>query len=94
MQGFGSKAAGSKDLVRATKLFQAVWIGKPVAGTTMSRFVEQSKFALDTSINTYLKTRQLPVNEFNRTEAASLRRIISHSAYLNGHGYFAYTKGA
>ncbi|MBC3881883.1 beta-lactamase family protein [Undibacterium sp. LX40W] len=91
--GFGVKAADSKDPVTATTLFQAASISKPVAATAMLRLVEQGKFALDTPINTYLKTWQLPDNEFTKTEAVTLRRIISHSAGLNGHGFPGYASG-
>jgi CubicO group peptidase (beta-lactamase class C family) len=92
-QGFGVKTAGSKDAVSTTTIFQAASISKPVSSTAMLRLVEQGKLALDTPINTYLKTWQLPDNEFTKTEPVTLRRLVSHSAGLNVHGFPGYASG-
>nr|WP_315483363.1 serine hydrolase domain-containing protein [uncultured Undibacterium sp.] len=93
-QGFGVKTAGSKDVVTSNTLFQAASISKPVSATAMLRLVEQGKLSLDAPINTYLKTWQLPDNEFTKTEPVTLRRLVSHSAGLNGHGFPGYVSDA
>lgn len=92
-QGFGVKTAGSSDAVTSTTLFQAASISKPVSATAMLRLVEQGKLSLDTPINTYLKTWQLPDNTFTKTEPVTLRRLVSHSAGLNVHGFPGYASG-
>ncbi|MBR7800476.1 serine hydrolase domain-containing protein [Undibacterium fentianense] len=93
-QGFGVKTAGSNDAVSATTLFQAASISKPVSATAMLRLVEQGVLALDTPINTFLKSWQLPDNAYTKTEAVTLRRLVSHSAGLNVHGFPGYAVGA
>lgn len=93
-QGFGLKVAGGKDAVSADTMFQAASISKPVTATAMLRLVEQGKFALDAPINTYLKSWQLPDNEYTKTEKVTLRRLASHSAGLNLHGFPGYASGA
>lgn len=93
-QGFGVKAADSKDAVTSNTLFQAASISKPVSATAMLRLVEQGKLSLDAPINTFLKTWQLPDNEFSKTEPVTLRRLVSHSAGLNVHGFPGYASDA
>lgn len=93
-QGFGLKAADKKERVSPTTLFQAASISKPVAATAMLTMVEQGLFSLDTPINTYLKSWQLPDNEFTKTEPVTLRRLVTHSAGLNVHGFPGYAAGA
>lgn len=93
-QGFGVKTAGSKDAVTSNTLFQAASISKPVSATAMLRLVEQGKLSLDAPINTFLKTWQLPDNEFTKTEPVTLRRLVSHSAGLNVHGFPGYASDA
>lgn len=93
-QGFGVKTAGSKDAVTPNTLFQAASISKPVSATAMLSLVEQGKLSLDAPVNTFLKTWQLPDNEFTKTEPVTLRRLVSHSAGLNVHGFPGYVSGA
>lgn len=93
-QGFGVKSAGSNDAVTATTLFQAASISKPVSATAMLRLVEQGTLALDTPINTFLKTWQLADNAFTQSAPVTLRRLVSHSAGLNVHGFPGYASGA
>nr|WP_314860666.1 serine hydrolase domain-containing protein [uncultured Undibacterium sp.] len=93
-QGFGVKTAGSKDAVTSNTLFQAASISKPVSATAMLKLVEQGKLSLDAPINTFLKTWQLPDNDFTKTEPVTLRRLVSHSAGLNGHGFPGYASDA
>jgi CubicO group peptidase (beta-lactamase class C family) len=93
-QGFGVKTAGSNDAVTSNTLFQAASISKPVSATAMLKLVEQGKLSLDAPINTFLKTWQLPDNDFTKTEPVTLRRVVSHSAGLNVHGFPGYASDA
>ncbi|MBC3807901.1 beta-lactamase family protein [Undibacterium seohonense] len=93
-QGFGVKTAGSNDAVNSNTLFQAASISKPVSATAMLRLVEQGKLSLDAPINTFLKSWQLPDNDFTKTEPVTLRRLVSHSAGLNVHGFPGYASDA
>ena len=92
--GFGVKEAGTNDSVTATTLFQAASISKPVTATAMLRLVSEGKVALDTNVNRYLKSWQVPDNKFTATEKVTLRRIASHSAGLTVHGFPGYAEGA
>lgn len=92
-QGFGVKAADSREAVSTTTLFQAASISKPVTATAMLKLVEQGQLSLDAPINTYLTSWQLPYNEFTKIEAVTLRRLASHSAGLNVHGFPGYASG-
>ncbi len=60
----------------------------------MLRLVSQGTVALDTNVNRYLKSWQLPDNKFTATEKVTLRRIASHSAGLTVHGFPGYAEGA
>ena len=91
--GFGLKEVGTADSVTAATLFQAASISKPVAATGMLRLVSEGKVALDTNVNQYLKSWQLPDNKFTATEKVTLRRIASHSAGLTVHGFPGYEAG-
>ena len=91
--GFGVKEAGTADSVTASTLFQAASISKPVAATGMLRLVSEGKVALDTNVNQYLKSWQVPDNKFTATEKVTLRRIASHSAGLTVHGFPGYEAG-
>jgi CubicO group peptidase (beta-lactamase class C family) len=91
--GFGVKEAGTTDSVTPTTLFQAASISKPVAATGMLRLVSEGKVALDTNVNRYLKSWQVPDNKFTATEKVTLRRIASHSAGLTVHGFPGYAAG-
>jgi len=91
--GFGVTEAGTNDSVTATTLFQAASISKPVTATAMLRLVSQGKIALDTNVNRYLTSWQVPDNRFTVTEKVTLRRIASHSAGLTIHGFPGYEAG-
>jgi len=91
--GFGVKETGTTDSVTATTLFQAASISKPVAATGMLRLVSQGVVALDTNVNRYLKSWQVPDNKFTALEKVTLRRIASHSAGLTVHGFPGYAEG-
>jgi len=89
-RGFGVKEAGTTDSVTPTTLFQAASISKPVAATGMLQLVEEGKLALDTAVNRYLKSWQIPENRFTQRSPVTLRRLVSHSAGLTVHGFPGY----
>ncbi len=91
--GFGVKEAGTADSVSAATIFQAASISKPVAATAMLRLVEAGKLSLDTAVNVYLTSWQLPSNQFTAKQAVTLRRVVSHSAGLTISGFPGYKAG-
>ncbi len=92
-RGFGLKETGTADSVTDSTLFQAASISKPVAATGMLRLVEEGTLALDAPVNTFLKSWQVPENQFTAKEKVTLRRLVSHSAGLTVHGFPGYAAG-
>ena len=92
-RGFGVKEAGGADAVTSETLFQAASISKPVAATGTLRLVAQGRLALDTNVNRYLASWQVPENRFTASEKVTLRRLVSHSAGLTVHGFPGYAQG-
>jgi CubicO group peptidase (beta-lactamase class C family) len=91
-RGFGVRSTGGAPVTPET-LFQAASISKPVFALGVLRLAEQRKLDLDKDVNEYLKSWQLPQNEFTRTTRVTLRGILSHSAGLTVHGFPGYASG-
>lgn len=92
-RGYGVKSIGGAAVDENT-LFQAASISKPVFALAVLHQVDAGKLALDTNVNDYLETWQLPDNEFTREQKVTLRRLLSHSAGLTVHGFAGYEAGA
>lgn len=89
-RGFGVREAGTPDTVTSETRFQAASISKPVTVTGMLRLVDEGRLDLDTDVNTYLTSWQVPASPFTATEKVTLRRLASHSAGLTVHGFPGY----
>jgi len=75
-------------------LFQAASISKPVAATAMLTFVQDGRLDLDTDVNTYLTSWQVPANTFTREAPVTLREIVTHTAGFTVHGFPGYARSA
>ncbi len=93
-RGIGVAERGKDAPVTATTLFQAASISKPITATATLRLVEQGKLALDEDVNHYLRSWRVPDGETTRTEKVTLRRLLSHTAGTNLHGFLGYEPGA
>ena len=71
-------------------LFQAGSISKPVAATGTLRMVEDGLLGLDTPVNDFLTSWQLPDNEFTEPTPVTIRRLLSHTAGTTVHGFPGY----
>ena len=71
-------------------LFQAGSISKPIAALGALALVEKGKLKLDQNVNDELITWKLPENEFTKDQKVTLRRLLSHSAGTNVHGFSGY----
>lgn len=89
---YGVVDRDTKEPVTKHTLFQAGSISKPVAAMAMLRQVQEGKLELDKEVNTYLKSWQLPDNEYQQQEKVTLGRIVSHTAGLTVHGFPGYTR--
>ncbi len=71
-------------------LFQAGSISKPITAFGALILVQQGKVSLDDHVNLYLKRWKVSENEFTKTEKVTLRRLLSHTAGTNVHGFPGY----
>jgi CubicO group peptidase (beta-lactamase class C family) len=89
-KAYGTVALDSTDPVTTKTLFQAGSISKPVTAAAALWMVEHGQLSLDTNVNDALKSWKVPDNEFTVTEKVTLRRLMSHSAGTNVHGFPGY----
>ena len=54
-------------------MFSGASISKPVTAMLALQMVERGIFDLDTDVNRYLKSWQVPTNEFTRQQPVTLR---------------------
>ena len=92
-RGWGETEAGSGVAVDSETLFQAASISKPVASAGALRLVEKGYLNLDEDVNGLLQSWKVPENGFTLTEKVTLRRLLSHSAGTNVHGFPGYAEG-
>lgn len=93
-QGYGNitNDKASKAVDEHT-LFQAGSISKSLTAYGALLLVQQGKMDLDEDVNTYLRSWKIPENEFTQIEKVTLRRLLSHTAGLNVHGFPGYAVG-
>ena len=75
-------------------LFQAASISKPVAATAALSLVQEGRLALDTDVNRYLTSWQVPSSEHAHGQPVTLRRLLTHTAGLTVHGFPGYARTA
>ena len=86
---YGRRRRSRKEPVTANTLFQAASLSKPIFATAVMRLMEKGLLDLDTNINHYLKEYHVPTFD-GKEHDITLRRILSHSAGLNIHGFPGY----
>ena len=91
-------AAGLRDVAAAepvttATLFQAASMSKPVAAAGILRQFEQRHLSLDADVNTLLRSWHLAMPA-NSTQLVTMRRLLSHSAGINVHGFAGYDRDA
>ena len=91
-KGYGVRQAGEPDPVTSETRFLAGSISKPVAALGVLRLVEQGVLALNTDINSYLRSWKMPPIGDWQPEL-TLRQLLSHSAGLTVHGFPGYPAG-
>lgn len=92
-RAYGMADRGENQKMTTETMLLAGSISKPVAALRAHQLVENGTFSLDENVNNYLKTWQLPDNEFTETEKVTLRRILNHTAGLTVWGFPGYDKG-
>jgi CubicO group peptidase (beta-lactamase class C family) len=89
-KGYGAIGPESKTAVTTRTLFQAGSISKPVTAAAALWMVEHGQLSLDTNVNDALKSWKVPDNEFTAKQKVTLRRLMSHTAGTNVHGFPGY----
>jgi CubicO group peptidase (beta-lactamase class C family) len=92
-RGFGVTRIGGSAVTPDT-LFQAASISKPVTALAVLHLVESGRLDLDTDVNRYLKTWQVPANSFTERTKVTLRELLTHSAGMTVHGFPGYASDA
>jgi CubicO group peptidase (beta-lactamase class C family) len=92
-KSYGVREAGTAPPVTLDTTFQAGSVSKPVAALAAMRFVQDGRLNLDTNVNDALLSWKVPDNAFTAREKVTLRRLLSHSAGLNVHGFPGYAVG-
>lgn len=92
-----SAAVGLRDgkqPVDTRTLFQAASLSKPVAAAVALSLVEDGVLDLDAGVNAQLSEWQLPSTASFSADEVSLRRLLSHTAGTNIHGFAGYPSGS
>jgi CubicO group peptidase (beta-lactamase class C family) len=91
---YGIADTETREQLTINTLFQAGSISKSITALGVLRLVQQNLVSLDKDINLYLKSWQLPNNEFTKNEKVTLRKILSHTAGLTVSGFPGYPVGS
>lgn len=92
-RGWGVRDVESCKAVTPDTVFQAASISKVVTAALALRMVDQGRIGLDSEINSYLRSWRLPDPGMAGAAAVTLRRLLSHTAGLNVHGFPGYRVG-
>lgn len=81
-KAYGLLKAGSDAAVTPESVFQAASTTKVVTAALVLHFVEKRKLGLDRDVNTYLKSWQVPENDFTKQKKVTLRLLLTHQSGL------------
>jgi len=81
-KAFGIMDANTKEPVNTETIFEAASTSKFITAVLILHFVQQGVIDLDQNINNYLKSWQMPENEFTKKEKVTIRRLLTHEAGL------------
>jgi CubicO group peptidase (beta-lactamase class C family) len=88
VHGVMDRATGEP--VTERTLFQAASFTKSVSSAGIVRLAQDGVVDLDTDVNAYLTSWQVPLNDLQRTEKVTLRRLLSHTAGTTVSGFRGY----
>ena len=89
----GLRDVASNAPASPTTLFQAASMSKAVAAAAILRLFEEKGLNLDADVNTMLRSWHVPPPA-NSPERVTMRRLLSHSAGINVHGFTGYDRDA
>jgi CubicO group peptidase (beta-lactamase class C family) len=89
----GLRDVASNAPATAGTLFQAASMSKAVAAAAILRLFEQRHLSLDAGANTMLRSWHVPPGR-NSPDGVTMRRLLSHTAGINVHGFAGYDRDA
>ncbi len=81
-KAYGILKAGSDAFVATCSYFQAASTSKLVTAAIVLHYVEKGLLNLDEDVNNYLKSWNLPENDFIQQQKVTLRLLLTHQAGL------------
>ncbi len=89
-QVYGTRAGDTAEPISPSIRFAAASISKPLVAMAVLRLVQEGVLDLDTDVNRYLASWQVPASPLTQHEKVTLRRLLSHSAGLTTYGFWGY----
>ena len=90
VEAHGVKSRQTGEPVTEQTLFQAASLSKGVSAVGVMSLVQADVVSLDTDINDYLMSWQVPYNTLQEMEHVTLRRLLSHTAGTTVSGFRGY----
>jgi CubicO group peptidase (beta-lactamase class C family) len=81
-KAYGSMDASTSEPVTPKTIFEAASTSKFITSAMALHFVQKGLIGLDTDVNDYLTSWQVPENQFTKEEKVTLRRLLTHKAGL------------
>ena len=81
-KGYGVMDVNTGVPVTTETIFEGASTSKFLTAVMALHFVQKGLLKLDTNVNNYLKSWQVPENEFTVKEKVTLRRLLTHQAGL------------
>lgn len=91
VKAYGMADTAKKVAMTPETMLSAGSISKMVMGFGAMQLVQNQKLALDEPINNYLKSWQLPDNDFTKKTPVTLRLLLSHKAGTSQQSYWGFT---
>ncbi|MBY0512813.1 MAG: beta-lactamase family protein, partial [Gemmataceae bacterium] len=91
-KGYGVRDAASGETVTPGTRFQAGSVSKFAAAVLALKLADAGRLDLDADVNTLLAGWKLPRDDKWKAEPVTVRRLLSHTAGVNGHGFVGYQR--
>jgi CubicO group peptidase (beta-lactamase class C family) len=82
VKAYGLLKAESDAVVTPESIFQAASTTKVVTVVLILHFIEKGRLDLDRDVNAYLKSWQVPENDFTKQRKVTLRLLLTHRSGL------------
>jgi len=93
-RGYGVRQKGKREAVTTETMFSVGSLSKVGTAAVVLRMVDDGHLDLDRDVNDYLKRWKIPASPLAQGRAVTLRRLLSHTAGMNVHGFPDYLPGA